>query len=170
MSVPPTREPRSRPTYSTAFAERAVRLVADSAGQYRSQWSAIEAIAAQVGCTTETLRRWVRKTERELQKKVKSKATKAGAARSPSRKAKAPPKRTKREGPFPNNERLRELVKASGLTQVEALAIFNRGLQPRPYSLSAWKAFLSTPDPENDRFRPLSDAMLAHAVKRFTKA
>lgn len=66
-----------------------------------------------------------------------------------------------------NNERLRELVGASGLTQAVALTVFNRGMGQRPYSESAWKAFLSSP--ETTRFRALSDALLAHAEKQFAK-
>lgn len=66
-----------------------------------------------------------------------------------------------------NNERLREIVEASGLTQPVALTVFNRGLGARPYSESTWKAFLS--NPETTRFRPLSDEMLAHAEKQFGK-
>ena len=32
---------------------------------YSSQWSAISSIAPKIGCTCETLRRWVRQTERD---------------------------------------------------------------------------------------------------------
>ncbi|KAF1003918.1 MAG: hypothetical protein GAK28_04381 [Luteibacter sp.] len=66
-----------------------------------------------------------------------------------------------------NNERLRELIQASGLTQPVALTVFNRGLGARPYSESAWKSFLSRPD--SSRFRALSDEMLAHAERQFAK-
>jgi hypothetical protein len=66
-----------------------------------------------------------------------------------------------------NNERLRELVEASNLTQAVALTIFNRGLGSGAYSESAWKAYLSSPD--TTRFRRLSDDMLAHAEKQFSK-
>jgi hypothetical protein len=65
------------------------------------------------------------------------------------------------------NERLRELVEASGLTQAVALTIFNRGLGPAAYSESAWKAFFVRPD--SSRFRPLKDELLAHAEKEFAK-
>jgi transposase len=40
-----------------------VRLVQDQAPQHRSQWAAITAIAPKLGCTKETLRRWVREAE-----------------------------------------------------------------------------------------------------------
>ncbi len=66
-----------------------------------------------------------------------------------------------------NNEKLRELIEASGQTQAVALTVFNRGLGARPYSESAWKAFLA--DPSAVRFRPLSDDMLEHAIKQFEK-
>jgi len=56
-------------SYSTRYPgevrERAVRLVLEHAGDYGSQWEAISSIAAKIGCTAETLRRWVRQTERD---------------------------------------------------------------------------------------------------------
>lgn len=45
--------------------ERAVHLVFESREQYESQWAAIESIAGKIGCTAETLRRWVRQQERD---------------------------------------------------------------------------------------------------------
>lgn len=66
-----------------------------------------------------------------------------------------------------NNARLRELVDASGLSQAEALTLFNQALGPAPYSASAWKAFLASP--ETTRFRPFKDALLTHAEKVFEK-
>jgi hypothetical protein len=62
----------------------------------------------------------------------------------------------------PNNERLRALIEEAGLAQVAALAEFNDGLV-KPYSLSAWKAFLS--DPGSARWRRFDDALLRHAEK-----
>jgi transposase len=38
-------------------------MVLDHQGQYDSQWAAITAIAPKIGCTKETLRRWVRRVE-----------------------------------------------------------------------------------------------------------
>ena len=34
-------------------------MVFDAKDQYPSQWAAIESIAAKIGCTGETLRKWV---------------------------------------------------------------------------------------------------------------
>ena len=45
--------------------ERAVRIVQVSGSEYESQWTAITSIASKIGCTAETLRRWVRKRERD---------------------------------------------------------------------------------------------------------
>jgi transposase len=49
--------------YSPEVRERAVRMVFEHQGEYASQWAAMESIAAKIGCTTETLRKWVRRTE-----------------------------------------------------------------------------------------------------------
>jgi transposase len=43
--------------------ERAVRLVVEHEREYGSQWAAIGSIAGKIGCTPETLRRWLRRTE-----------------------------------------------------------------------------------------------------------
>lgn len=51
--------------FSPETRERAVRLVFDSREQYASQWAAIESIAGKIGCTSETLRRWIRRHERD---------------------------------------------------------------------------------------------------------
>jgi transposase len=55
--------------YPPADRERAVRLVFDQQGQHSSQWSAIQSIASKVGCTAETLRRWVRQAETDQGKR-----------------------------------------------------------------------------------------------------
>ena len=40
-------------------------MVFDHEGRYDSQWGAIGSIAAKIGCTAETLRKWVRQAERD---------------------------------------------------------------------------------------------------------
>jgi transposase len=51
--------------FSSEVRERAVRLVFEQQGQHASQWAAIESIAGKIGCTTETLRKWVRQAQRD---------------------------------------------------------------------------------------------------------
>ncbi len=51
--------------YSTEVRERAVRLVFEHQGEHASQWAAIGSIASKIGCTAETLRKWVRRAERD---------------------------------------------------------------------------------------------------------
>ena len=51
--------------YSPEVRERAVRMVVEHESQHDSQWAAIRSIASKIGCTGETLRKWVRQTERD---------------------------------------------------------------------------------------------------------
>ena len=51
--------------YSPEVRERAVRMVSEHAGEYGSQWAAMCSIAPKIGCTPETLRKWVRQAERD---------------------------------------------------------------------------------------------------------
>jgi transposase len=56
---------RKSPNFSPEVVERSVRMVFEAKDQYESQWAAIESIAPKIGCTCETLRRWVRQAERD---------------------------------------------------------------------------------------------------------
>lgn len=49
--------------YSPEIRDRAVRLVFEQQKEHGSQWSAIGSIAGKIGCTGETLRKWVRRAE-----------------------------------------------------------------------------------------------------------
>ena len=51
--------------FSPEVRQGAVRMVLDHGGDHASQWSAIGSIAAKIGCTTETLRKWVRQAARD---------------------------------------------------------------------------------------------------------
>ena len=57
-------------SYSPEVRERAVRMVLDGAGEHGSRWAAIGSIAAKIGCTAETPRRWVRQAERDRGKRA----------------------------------------------------------------------------------------------------
>lgn len=51
--------------YAPEIRERAVRLVQEAQKDHQSQWAAIQSVAEKIGCTHETLRRWVRQDERD---------------------------------------------------------------------------------------------------------
>ena len=53
----------NQPRYSPEVRERAVRMVLEHEQEYSSQWQAVISIADKIGCTAETLRRWVRQVE-----------------------------------------------------------------------------------------------------------
>ena len=50
--------------YSPEVRDQAERLVLDHQGEHDSQWSAIPSVASKLGCTSETLRKWVRASGR----------------------------------------------------------------------------------------------------------
>lgn len=54
-----------RSRYSPEVRERSVRMVLEHQGEHGSQWQAIGSIASKIGCTSETLRKWVRQAERD---------------------------------------------------------------------------------------------------------
>ena len=94
--------------------ERAVALVFEQVGQYSSQWAAITSIAAKVGVSAETLRRWVRDAEA-----VVGAGTAVTSAESGSERV--------RELERENRElrRANEILKAASI-------FFARELDPRP--------------------------------------
>jgi transposase-like protein len=49
--------------HSPEVQERAVRLVLETRAQHESEWAAITSVASKIGCTPETLRKWLRRTQ-----------------------------------------------------------------------------------------------------------
>jgi transposase len=58
------------PKYSPEVRERAVRMVFEHQAEHESQWAAIVSIAGKIGCTPESLRKWVRQSERDQGKRA----------------------------------------------------------------------------------------------------
>ena len=54
-----------RSKYPAEVRERAVRLVFEQQRDHESQFAAIVSVATKLGCTPETLRKWVRQQERD---------------------------------------------------------------------------------------------------------
>jgi transposase len=52
-----------RTRYSQEVRERAVRMVFEHGAEHASEWAAIQSIAAKIGCSSETLRNWLRRTQ-----------------------------------------------------------------------------------------------------------
>ena len=51
--------------FSPEQRARAVRMVVEATPEYPSQWAAIGSVAAKIGVSSETLRKWVRRAEVE---------------------------------------------------------------------------------------------------------
>ena len=49
--------------YSREIRERAVRMVFEHEQDYASRWAALVSISGKLGCTPETLRSWVKRTD-----------------------------------------------------------------------------------------------------------
>ena len=49
--------------FSEEQKAKAVRLVAEATPQHVSEWAAIESVAAKIGASAETVRKWVRRAE-----------------------------------------------------------------------------------------------------------
>ena len=54
-----------RSRYSPEVRERAVRMVEEHLEEYSSQWAAIHSISQKIGCSSETLRKWVVQAQRD---------------------------------------------------------------------------------------------------------
>jgi len=59
-----------RSKFSGEVRERAFRLVSDNEAQHESRWAAISSVASKIGCTPETLRKWVMRAEIDLDKRT----------------------------------------------------------------------------------------------------
>jgi len=49
--------------YSPEVRERAVRMLHEQEPSYASRWAALTSVAGKIGCTPETLRKWVQRAE-----------------------------------------------------------------------------------------------------------
>ena len=56
---------KSSTKYSPEVWDQTMRLVLDHQSEHDSQWSAITSVVSKIGCTSETLRKWARQTERD---------------------------------------------------------------------------------------------------------
>ena len=54
-----------RTRYSPEVKERAVRMVMEHTSEHSSQWATICSIAEKIGCSPESLRKWVQRAERD---------------------------------------------------------------------------------------------------------
>lgn len=55
--------------YSPEVQERAIRMVFEHQHENDSQWATIQSKSSKIGCTAETLRRWVRQSEIDQSKR-----------------------------------------------------------------------------------------------------
>ncbi len=69
--------------FSDEVRERAVRLVRESEGCHPSQWAALVSVSGKIGCTAETLRRWVREARGSITEGAEVRRPRRGGARPP---------------------------------------------------------------------------------------
>ena len=56
----------ARPSrFSPEVRERSVRMVLEQQGEHDSRWAAVKSVAEKIGCSPETLRKWVEQAERD---------------------------------------------------------------------------------------------------------
>jgi len=55
--------------YSPEVRARAVGLVSESRQSHESEWAAIVSVAQKIGCGPESLRKWIRQSERDVGKR-----------------------------------------------------------------------------------------------------
>lgn len=53
------------PRFSAEVRSRAVRMFHEHRGGHASEWEAMVSIASKIGCSGETLRKWIRQAERD---------------------------------------------------------------------------------------------------------
>lgn len=58
--------------YSAETRDRAIRMVLDQESNYKSRWATIQSIAPKIGCTSHTLRTWIKQHEIDSGKKAGS--------------------------------------------------------------------------------------------------
>lgn len=56
---------KTKPPFPAEVRDRAVRMVLDHQGEHATQWATICSVATKIGCSGETLRKWVRQAERD---------------------------------------------------------------------------------------------------------
>jgi transposase len=74
--------------FSPEVRERAVSMVQEQRGEYPSLWAAIASIALKIGCVSQTLHEWVKRTEVDAGKREGITTTEAQRVRELEREVK----------------------------------------------------------------------------------
>jgi transposase len=125
-----------RGQYPAELRQRAVRLVAESKGEYESEWAAITSIAAKLGIgTAETLRKWV------LQAESTAASERASLARSQRRSVGS-------SESWPSCGRANEILKAADCAPAPVRAFAHCQLCGRPWDRTSDLSGVKTDGPQ----------------------
>ena len=139
--------------FSPEVRERAVRMVEEHREAHASEWAVLQSVAPKLGCTAETLRKWVRQAQRDAGHRPGLTTSERERLKDLEREV----RELKRA-----NEILRKASRSSGALRGRADL---RGVADRPIDVSP-SARRARIDPTRQSARAQRDATLRDEIQR----